>query len=88
MKQSAGKDMYLSWLAANAGWFLQNDTHIPQTAAMITFQQLVIYTESNRDSFALLTLHGRLQHSELSQAPIVLWLLQYATHHEKSMAII
>jgi hypothetical protein len=55
---------------------------------MITFQQLVIYTESNRDSFALFTLHGRLQHSELSQAPIVLWLLQYATHHEKSMAII
>lgn len=45
---------------------------------MITFQQLVIYTESNHDSFAPFTLHGRLQHPELSQAPIiVMWLLHF-----------
>jgi hypothetical protein len=45
---------------------------------MITFQQLVIYTESNRDSFGLFTLHGKLQHPELSHAPIiVIWLLHF-----------
>jgi hypothetical protein len=43
---------------------------------MITFQQLVIYSESNRDSFAPFTLRGRLRHTELSRAPIsVIWLL-------------
>jgi len=42
---------------------------------MITFQQLVIYTESNHDSFALFTLHGGLQHPELSQAPVIVMCL-------------
>lgn len=43
---------------------------------MIPFQQLVIYSESNCHSFAPFTLRGRLQHLELSQAPIiVIWLL-------------
>jgi len=62
-------------------------SYIPQTATMITFQQLVIYNESNRDSFAPFTLRGRLQHPELSRAPIiVIWLLHLVDTAEASVS--